>query len=261
MICDCHIHSFAKGITREGASYAPPEQDLADYWADEAQANGITRAVIVQASVDGTDNSAVLQALTAPPKGMETRGVAMISDKTEGLAEMTAAGVRAARIQDSAKLGISQLGQLPALAARVAEFDWHMELNTAPSRFDLVTDALRAMPEGQPLVLDHMGHIDPQSPKDLDALLALMETGRVWVKLAPTRVSALAHRYDDLETPITRLMAAFPERCLWGSDWPHVMTPPPVPRIAPMLDLCQRVLTPAQQGLLFDTNPAQLYRF
>lgn len=97
--------------------------------------------------------------------------------------------------------------------------------------------------------------------EDLNVLLALMETGRVWVKLAPTRVTAVAHRYDDLEAPITRLMAAFPERCLWGSDWPHVMTAPPLPRITPMLDLCRMVLTPAQQTQLFDTNPAQLYRF
>lgn len=259
MITDCHIHSFAKGISRPGAAYAPPEKDLSDYLADEAQANGITRAVVVQASVDGTDPTALLAALAQ--RGIETRGVCMIDQMSGGLEALARAGIRAARVQDSARLGASQLDALPALAAKAAEVDWHMELNTAPARFDRVAEALRHMPEGQALVLDHFGHVDPARPAEADALCRLLDLGRVYVKLAPTRVTARTGAYDDLEPLMARLVQDYPERCLWGSDWPHVMTPDPVPRLAPMLDLCRRVLTGAQQAQVLTENPARLYRF
>ncbi len=77
----------------------------------------------------------------------------------------------------------------------------------------------------------------------------------------PTRVSTRPDNYDDLADLVLRLVQGWPDRCLWGSDWPHVMTPPPVPRLAPMLDLLKRVLP--QEGLraVLQDNPAALYRF
>ena len=115
--------------------------------------------------------------------------------------------------------------------------------------------------EGQPLVLDHFGHTGPASSAHEVNLCRLLDSGRVWVKLSPTRVSKRPELYDDLAGLVSRLVEGWPDRCLWGSDWPHVMTPPPVPRLAPMLDLLRQVLPESRLRAVLQDNPAALYRF
>ncbi|MEE2860457.1 MAG: amidohydrolase family protein [Paracoccus sp. (in: a-proteobacteria)] len=261
ILCDCHIHAFEKGVARMGAAYVPPEKDVSNYMTEEARPNGIGRAVIIQASVDGTDNNALLRALNSAPTGIALRGVAMIAPGSPGLEALAAAGIRAARVQDRGRLGLNELAYLPVIAERAAEVDWHVELNTEPERFVAIGDMLHSLPAQQPLVLDHYGHVDPKLMSQQDDLARLLDSGRVWVKLSPTRISRDTDKYGDVEGLTARLVASWPERCLWGSDWPHVMTKPPLPRIADMLDLCRRVLPAALQKQLLQDNPARLYRF
>lgn len=255
MITDCHLHSFAKTGAPQTGAYIPPVRDIRDYM-EEAAPFGVRRAVVVQASVDGTDNGRLVEALgTFGPVAL--RGVAVI-DADADLAALHAVGVRATRIQDRARLGDSALDRLPALAESVAEVGWHIELNTEPRSFDRISGMLRDLPEGVRLILDHMGHVDPAAP---DAIFRLLETGRIWVKLSPTRISTDIGRYADLASLVERIGAAFPDRTLWGSDWPHVMTPEPVPEIPPMLDLCRDALSAdAFKRCMWD-NPERLYEF
>ena len=185
------------------------------------------------------------------------RGVAMI-DADADLPALHAAGIRATRIQDRARLGDSALDQLPALANRVAEVDWHIELNTEPHSFERIAAMLPDLPDGMRLILDHMGHVDPAAP---DPLFRLMDTGRIWVKLSPTRVSTDIGRYADLTTLIERIGAGFPDQIIWGSDWPHVMTPEPLPEIPPMLTLCRAALSRDAFDRCMWDNPEQLYGF
>ena len=132
MITDCHLHSFAKTAARQSDIYVPPARDIHDYM-DEAAPLGVRRAVVVQASVDKTDNSRLMDVLSA--KGpVALRGVAMI-DAAADLLALNAAGVRATRIQD-----------------RIAEM-------------------LPGLPEGMRLVLDHVGHVDPTAPDTIFRLL------------------------------------------------------------------------------------------
>lgn len=259
-VCDGHIHSFEKGRKHEGTAYIPPEMDLDDY-LPEAQANRVKRAVIIQASVDGTDNSGLARTLRAAPKGLELRGVAMISTGATGLEDLAQAGVRALRIQDRGRLGLNNLALLPYMSRRAAEMDWHIELNTEPERFDQLASGLAAMPTDQQLVLDHIAHIDPSRPEDLTSLLRLLDSGQVWVKLCPTRVSQRPADFRDLATIVSTLATRFPERCIWGSDWPHVMTAPPLPRISAMLQLLQDVMEEAALRACLWENPARLYGF
>ena len=199
MITDCHIHSFAKTEAPQTGAYVPPARDIRDYM-DEAAPLGVRRAVVVQASVDGTDNSRLVEVLgTDGPVAL--RGVAMI-DADADLQALHAAGIRATRIQDRARLGDSALDQLPELAKRVAEVGWHIELNTEPRSFDRLADMVVDLPEGLRLVLDHMGHVDPAAPAPL---FRLLETGRVWTKLSPTRVSTDIGHYGDLSALIATL--------------------------------------------------------
>lgn len=258
MITDCHIHSFSRraagGAPQTGA-YVPPARDVADFM-DEAAPHGVRRAVVVQASVDGTDNSRLVETLGAEGP-VALRGVAMIDDDAD-LAALQAAGVRATRIQDRARLGASALDQLPVLAARVAEVGWHIELNSEPRSFERIAGMAAALPQGMRLILDHVGHVDPAAP---EPVLRLLDNERVWVKLSPTRISNDIGRYGDLVAMIERIGAAFPEQIIWGSDWPHVMTPDPVPEIPPMLALCREALsTDSFRRCMWD-NPERLYGF
>ncbi|NVK46251.1 MAG: amidohydrolase family protein [Rhodobacteraceae bacterium] len=255
MITDCHMHSFAKDAPPKTGAYAPPKRDIRDYMA-EAAPLGVRRAVVVQASVDGTDNSRLVAALsTEGPVAL--RGVAMI-DADANLPALHAAGIRAIRIQDRARLGDSALGQLPDLADRVAEVGWHIELNTEPHSFDRIGAMLPDLPADVLLILDHIGHVDPDAP---DALFRLLDTGRIWVKLSPTRVSTDIGRYADLSALMTRLGTDFPDQILWGSDWPHVMTPEPVPEIPPMLELCRTAFSADTFRRCMWDNPETLYGF
>jgi len=255
MITDCHIHSFSKTPAPQNGAYVPPARDIHDYM-DEAAPLGVRRAVVVQASVDGTDNSRLVEVLGAEGP-VALRGVAMI-DADADLPALYAAGIRAARVQDRARLGDSALGQLPDLADRVAEVGWHIELNSEPRSFEQIAALVPDLPEGLRLILDHIGHVDPAAP---DPILRLLETGRVWAKLSPTRISTDIGCYGDLTALIEKLGAGFPDRILWGSDWPHVMTPEPVPEIPPMLDLCRAALNTETLRRCMWENPERLYGF
>lgn len=255
MITDCHLHSFARTTSLQTGAYVPPARDIVDYMT-EAAPLGVRRAVVVQASVDGTDNSRLTDVLSVQGP-VALRGVAMIGAGAD-LPGLHTAGFRATRIQDRARLGDSALETLPEVANRVAEVGWHIELNTEPRSFERITDMLPDLPEDICLILDHIGHVDPEAP---ETLFRLMETGRVWVKLSPTRISHDIGRYADLSGLIERIGVRFPDQTIWGSDWPHVMTAEPVPAIPPMLDLCRSALsTDAFQRCMWD-NPERLYGF
>ena len=104
MITDCHLHSFSKTAAPRTGAYVPPTRDIRDYM-DEAAPLGVRRAVVVQASVDGTDNSRLVDVLGVEGP-VSLRGVAVI-DAAADLPALHAAGIRATRIQDRALLGDS----------------------------------------------------------------------------------------------------------------------------------------------------------
>lgn len=255
-ICDCHLHSFSKAPEQGTGTYTPPARDIHDYM-QEAAPLGISRAVIVQASIDGTDNTRLIEALQASGP-MALRGVGMIDPQTADLGALHSAGLRAIRVQDRARLGQSALGRLTEFAECAASVGWHLELNTEPTSFSGLADVLPRLPDSIRLVLDHIGHVDPDAP---DALFRLMDTGRVWVKLSPTRVSRDIGRYADLGDLVSRIGTSYPSQTVWGSDWPHVMTPEPVPEIPPMLALCREALSSDQFRQCMWTNPEILYGF
>jgi len=136
-----------------------------------------------------------------------------------------------------------------------------VELNTEPARYSRLQALLKGFPQGQQLVLDHFGHCDPNSTSDIEGLCRLLGSGRIWVKLAPTRVSKQVGQYQDLFGLVETLASQYTERCLWGSDWPHVMTAEPLPKTSDMLDFMARVLTQDQFLACLSDNPERLYRF
>ncbi|RDL44487.1 2-pyrone-4,6-dicarboxylate hydrolase [Marinomonas piezotolerans] len=259
ILCDSHMHVFSRHEVIQSSKYVAPAKDLSDF-ITEATTKDIGRAVVIQASIDGTDNSRLLDTLLHQDELM-LRGVAMIDEHSVGLEELANAGVRALRIQDRSRLGINDLERLPELAAKGAEVDWHVEINTEPARYERLRCLLSKLPEGQSVVLDHFGHCDPSDLEQRNQLCRLLDTGRVWIKLAPTRVSQKVGSYADLTDIVESLAGRYTERCLWGSDWPHVMTSEPLPKTIDMLSFYKNVLTTKQFIACFSGNPATLYRF
>jgi predicted TIM-barrel fold metal-dependent hydrolase len=279
--CDCHTHVFGPPAQFPFAaerSYTPGAASLEALLALQADLH-LERVVIVHPSVYGTDNACTVDALhRLEGRG---RGVAVIADDA-GSAELDAlhrAGVRGIRL-NLATAGVHDpeiaRRRLAAAAARVAPLNWHVQIYTTLAVIAALQSDLAAAPV--PLVVDHFGGASaaagPTQP-GFAALLDLVAAGSTYVKLsAPYRSSSQRPDYADLACLATPLIAANPERMLWGSDWPH---PGGGPRRDGGLDeiepffpeddgrtlnlLAEWAPDPALRRLILVDNPARLYDF
>ena len=267
--CDCHAHicgpadEFAYAAQR---IYTPPDALPADYLA-LLETLGIARAVLVQPSVYGADNTVLLAALGR--FGDKARGVAVV-DQGVGEAELErlhGAGVRGVRlnlVDVKNPSGTLPLGEARALAERIRPLGWHMEFLVHVDGVPDLDTQFADFPVD--MVFGHLGYIRPGQSPDIpgfQALLRLMARGRAWTKLTgPYRISAMGVPYDDTDPFARALFDAAPERLVWGSDWPHVMVKGEMPNDG---DLCD-ILTnwAGDDGMLRKVlvdNPARLYDF
>ncbi len=266
--CDSHLHVFGPSALyplHPGRSYTPYVSSLADYQTIMA-ALGIERAVLIQSSVYGTDNSALLHALQAG--GNTFRGVVVpppdIHDNE--LLALHEAGVRGIRL-NLANPQILSMDDAIQLSGRVATLGWHLQLqvqfssdpgssNNTVALLGKLADQLQL-----PLVLDHMGRIDPRMK--FTELISFFKNSNSWVKLsAPYRSSLLPFPHQDLTPIVEALFAACADRLLWGTDWPHTEHIKDSPQAASLAELLQSWVPDAQalQQVCVD-NPARLYDF
>jgi D-galactarolactone isomerase len=262
---DTHLHVYdpAYSIAPTARSAPPLEATVAHYKAVQ-QRLGLTRAVIVQASVYGTDNACILAGMAA--LGPEvTRGVAVVDDKV-GPAELdrlTRAGICGARFL-MLPGGAIGWDQLDTVAAKVHGFGWHVQFQMDGRHLGERLAQIRNWP-GR-IVIDHNGKfLEPVSVDSAEfrVLLDLVATGRVWVKLsAPYETSKTgAPRYEDVSRLARALVKAAPERMLWASNWPHPGQQPR-PDDAALLDiLADWAPDEAVRRKILVDNPAELYGF
>jgi predicted TIM-barrel fold metal-dependent hydrolase len=233
--CDCHTHIIGdpgRFPFVAGRAYTP-EIALPQEMAALHKALHLQRVVIVTPSVYGTDNAATLYGVQA--RGVTARGIVVIDDKTpeSALDAMGKAGVRGVRI-NLANAGINDpavgLQRFQAAVDRVKGRRWHVQLNTTPVMISAIKDAIAAAP--MPIVVDHFGGataaLGIAQPGFTD-LVALVKSGHAYVKIsAAYRSSTLAPDYADIVPLARALVAANPDRVLWGTDWPHpnAVTPP-----------------------------------
>lgn len=261
--CDCHMHVFGP-VDRFPLSpkrgYTPVPVTLDDY-EQVMQALGIDRAVVVQPSVYGADNTALLDALAQRPERL--RGVAVVDPGVSdaALQALHDRGVRGIRINRRNPGGLT-LNDAMLLARRIAPLGWHLQLQVELARGVELADFAARCPV--PLVLDHFGFLDPRWPVDdprFDAVLRLLETGDLWVKMsAPYRLSHRGHPYDDLKPFTTALLLQRPDRLVWATDWPHTELSADMPDdvdLAHQIDL----LAPDLRRQVLVDNPARLYDF
>jgi predicted TIM-barrel fold metal-dependent hydrolase len=226
--CDCHTHIHGdpeKFPFFPGRVYTP-ETALPEEMAALHQALRMQRVVIVTPSVYGTDNSATLYGMKA--RGADARGVAVIDDKTpeNELDAMEKAGVRGIRL-NLATGGVSDpaaaRSRFERAVARVKSRNWHVQLYTNLATISAITDLVAVSPV--PVVFDHFGgaraELGPRQPGFAE-LLNLVRSGHAYVKISGAyRSSSLAPDYADVVPLAQALIAANPERIVWGTDWPH----------------------------------------
>lgn len=226
--CDCHTHIHgdpAKFPFFAGRVYTP-EVALPEEMAALHKALHIRRVVIVTPSVYGTDNSATLYGMKA--RGADARGVAVIDAATpeSELDAMGQAGVRGVRI-NLATAGISDPSvgrqQFQAITERVKRRHWHVQMFIHLPMVAAIKDLVTASPV--PVVFDHFAgaraELGPQQA-GFPELLELVRSGKAYVKISGVyRVSSLAPDFVDAAPLATALIAANPDRVLWGTDWPH----------------------------------------
>ncbi len=262
---DTHAHVFGpldRYPYAPGRGYTPPEARLADYRAMLAVL-GIERAVLVQPSVYGTDNAAMLAALEEA--GPAFRGIAVVDDSAGDaeLAELHRRGVRGVRVNLLFPGGID-FAAVERLARRIAELGWHLQVLVDFSAFP--DPAARLGGLGIDVVVDHMGHVPARlgvGHPGFRALLGLVREGRCWVKLSGAYRTTAERRppYGDVRPFAEALLGAAPERMLWGSDWPHPAVALPLPNDGELLDLLAD-WTAGDAALLRQilvSNPESLY--
>lgn len=225
---DAHMHIF--GPLDRYPCVAHPHYTLPDATLDQFQdamrVLGLRRFVIVQPSFYGTDNRCLIDNLKAA--GKAARGVVMIEPDIDDavLRDYDAAGVCGVRLDlfKRAALPLAEIqAYIDAMAARVAPLGWHLQFY-APGYIvrDLI-DYLATLEIDY--VIDHMGYMleeDGLTEADFDRLLALMKQGRCWIKLSAPYRLAKKRGMEAVNEIAKAIVAAAPERAIWGSDWPHI---------------------------------------
>ena len=264
---DAHCHVFGPAAQFPFAAerkYTPCDASKSQLFALRDHL-GFARNVIVQATCHGNDNSALVAALVHSQG--RARGVASVrrSISDAELQRLHAAGVRGVRFNFLKRLvDFTPKDELLEIAGRIAPLGWqvvvYFEAQDLPELWDFFT----ALPAT--VVVDHMGRPDVTKPVDGPEFALFIELMRehanIWSKVScPERLSKSAPpEYDDVVPFARRIVETFPDRVLWGTDWPHPNLKNHMPDDGKLVDFIPRIATTAelQQKLLVD-NPMRLY--
>jgi len=263
---DAHCHVFGPGDVFPFAperKYTPCDAGKDALFALRDHL-GFARNVIVQATCHGADNSALVDALKAADG--RARGVATVRpDVTDAaLVEMDAAGVRGVRFNFVRRLVDPKPdAYYHGIIDRIAPLGWHVVVYFEAADLEERWNFFTSLPTT--VVVDHMGRPDVSKPVDgpeFGRFVQLMEHTNVWSKVTcPERLSISGPpSYGDVVPFARRLVEAFPDRVLWGTDWPHPNMTTHMPDDGALVDYIPRIATDAvaQRKLLVD-NPMRLY--
>lgn len=264
--CDSHVHVF--GPAGLHPDVVDPAWDAPDAQIERLlamhEALGISRGVLVQPSVYATDHRALLRGLRIAGSGYSgcITAKAIVAASEGELAALHAAGVRGCRFSRPGLASSISEAEQPAVLARLAELGWYAKLQPDPTHFAAMLTPFRDV--RVPLLIDHMGRPDLRRGEDDPNLLAtmrLVEEQGAWVLLTlADRISLDGPPWDDV-VPIARaLIALAPDRCIWGSDWPHLGSAGAAPDDSALATLLERFAPDhAQRHRILVANPARLF--
>ena len=225
---------------------------------------GFTRNVIVQGSCHGRNNAAMVDALKTA--GDRARGVAVIGGDVgdDELRAMDEAGVRGVRFNFLKRLVDSAPRDVfKRIADRITPFGWHVVVYFEAPEMDDLTPFLRSLPTT--VVIDHMGRPDVSKGvdhHDFQRFVTLMEDNpNFWTKVSgEERLTIKGPPYDDVIPFSSYLVKRFPDRVLWGTDWPHPNMKSHMPDDGVLVNSLAKIAPTAvlQKSLLVD-NPMKLY--
>jgi predicted TIM-barrel fold metal-dependent hydrolase len=279
--CDCHTHVFCdphRFAFWSGRTYTPETATVNETRALH-RALHVERIVLVNSLVYGTDNSCMVDALRQ--LGNRARGIALIDEHTSD-AELDAlahAGVRGIRL-NFVDLGVPDPAivqqRFQSAVKRLAGRDWHIQIYSGLSVVEALQEDVMAAP--LPIVFDHFAGARASlgaSQPGFDVLVKLIRSGKAYVKISAVyRVSDRAPEYSNVTPLAQALIAANPQRILWGTDWPH----PDSSRVPGRRSIDTAPLLQIDDGRLFNQlpvwapnenvrktilveNPARLYGF
>jgi 2-pyrone-4,6-dicarboxylate lactonase len=264
---DAHCHVFGPGDEFPYAperKYTPCDAPKEKLW-ELRDYLGFHRNVIVQATCHGADNRAMVDALRASDG--RARGVATVTRELtdEQLHELDAAGVRGVRFNFVKRLvDVTPREVLVEIAARIKPLGWHIviyfEAQDLPELYDFVASLPTVV------VVDHLGRPDvtqPLTASGFELFVKLMhQHENIWSKVSGAeRLSRSGPPgYDDFVPFARRIVETFPDRVLWGTDWPHPNLKTHMPDDGQLVELLPRIApTPALRQKLLVDNPMRLY--
>jgi len=279
--CDCHVHVF--GDTRRfplaaDRPYTPMPATVAQLRRLLAKLH-MDRVVIVTPAVYGTNNDCTLDAIRQ--LGLQARGIALVAQETTDseLDRLRHGGICGIRLNFET-FGVSDpkvaVDRFQEASKRAAGHGWHVQINTRLSIVEALEEHVLSGPAT--VVFDHFAHAKAElgiNQTGFATLMRLLESGRAYVKIsAAYHISTQPPDYTDVAPLARTLIAANPERILWGSDWPHPDAAPrpgssrseprpplPVDDGRVLNQLVAWAPEPAIRDLILVDNPARLYEF
>ncbi len=260
--CDTHIHFYDHRYPVAAESVLRPPDSTPDDYRRERSTLDTERIVVVQPTTYGLDNRCQLDAMAT--FGDAARGVMVVDPhvQQEDLARLTDLGVRGARFH-MLPGGAVPWESLEAVAANIAPFGWHIQLQLNGRELSYRLERLLRLPVD--LVVDHVGRfmspVGPDAP-EFAALLTLVDHGANVKLSAPYESSdSGGPGFDDVTRLVDALVSRAPDRLVWASNWPHPGQTTP-PTAAELVALRDRWLpTDELRRQVLVDNPAALYDF
>lgn len=265
--CDCAIHIYGSpGASRLAANrkYDPIDASIDDMLKLH-KTLGIERAVLVHASIYGTDHSVVLDGLRRYPERLRAIAVIDESVSDEELSILEKAGVRSMRFNILSMLGNAWdeerfLRNVARGVVRGWSISLHADVRELKARASLI-ERIEA-----PVIIDHMAYFDGTQgiyPDELSFMKSVLRQDGRWLKVSRMDVvSRQGTPYDDTVDYVRALIDLAPERTVWATDWPHVLYDRPTPNDADLVELFFRVVPdPALRQRILVDAPMELFGF
>jgi predicted TIM-barrel fold metal-dependent hydrolase len=264
---DCHIHIYDPRYPLQRPDARPVgDAGVAQYRLLQRRL-GTRNVVVVQPAAHGTDNRVTVDAVSALGPG-HACGIAVVTTEVPDgeLRALDAGGIRGLRFtQHDPRTAITTPEMIEPLARRIQDCGWHVQLHLLASQIVALRPIIERLPGT--VVIDHMARL-PQ-PEGLahpawDIVKRLLDGGRAWVKLSGAYLDSRvgAPGYGDVLAVARAFVRHAPERCVWGSDWPHPTERAAKPDDAVLFDLLgEWAGTEERRRAILVDNPRALYRF
>lgn len=273
LACDAHVHVFgpAARFPFSPARHITPVDAPKEALFALHQHLGIERCVMVQTVIHGQDNRVLEDAIAAGQGRYLGIALVPLNVADAELKRLAGLGFRGVRFNFMKHLpGAVDPEQLLALTQRLKAVGMHLQVHFESSLVHELHSVF--MRSAVPVMVDHMGRVDAAlgvAGQDFQGLIKLLRAPHMHVKVSGIdRVDPRPPQQWPQDAPYSagrvlasHLLSEFPDRCVWGTDWPHP-NHTHIPDDGQLVDALAHIApSPAQLERLLVDNPAAFYRF